>query len=524
MTQIANIFRKDLRRYWRESAVCIVFLVAYAWNDMRGWAAERDLATGSLRAIVDYRFLLGLLSVLLPGAWWFLITRVIQAESLAGDKQFWVTRPYEWKKLLAAKMLFLAGIINLPLLIVDVVLLAAAGFAPVHYVVGLLWMQLMVAAVIILPVLTLATVTATVVQMILTVLGIVLYLILVSALSSQIPSSGFAGSADSLQFILFIVTGLAVILCQYSRRRTSTSRWLIVAIALVVVLVVVATPYDAIVRRDFPTLTQGGRPPLQLTLLPPENEWRPAPSGEDGEKQATMLIPLAVSGIDEGSIVSVNAYRVSIETANGLRWHSGWESQGQTLFPDNKKTNVGFLLKKPIFEQMKPGPVTLRIQVALSAYRDANQRQFVVPQGEFLLSALGFCSAKLSFTRELRCRAPLRAPSSLLITSDLSETTCSAFGKESKATTRDIARYWHQSDAGPAEFGISPITTLNIYLSAQHETPGATISGICPGTPLTISSPEFSRAVRMELEFSTSVSETIVSDNHKATVLGLDLS
>jgi hypothetical protein len=30
MKQILNIFRKDLRRYWRESAVSVALLVAYA--------------------------------------------------------------------------------------------------------------------------------------------------------------------------------------------------------------------------------------------------------------------------------------------------------------------------------------------------------------------------------------------------------------------------------------------------------------------------------------------------------------
>jgi len=30
---------------------------------------------------------------------------VVHAESLVGDRQFWITRPYEWKKLLTAKAL-----------------------------------------------------------------------------------------------------------------------------------------------------------------------------------------------------------------------------------------------------------------------------------------------------------------------------------------------------------------------------------------------------------------------------------
>src|SRR5258708_1970566 len=144
MYQILNIFRKDLRRYWREIAVSVALLVAYAWNDVKGWAGERNMAAyGSIGGLVSHQFLSGLVVVLLPVAWAFLIVRVVQGEALVGDRQFWITRPYEWQKLLAAKVFFVVLTINLPLLIVDSVLLAKAGFPPAHYVVGLLWMQLL---------------------------------------------------------------------------------------------------------------------------------------------------------------------------------------------------------------------------------------------------------------------------------------------------------------------------------------------------------------------------------------------
>ena len=60
--------------------------------------------------------------------WFLLIVRVVHEEVLASDRQFWVTRPYEWKKLLAAKVLFLVVFVNLPLFIVQMVLLSKAGF------------------------------------------------------------------------------------------------------------------------------------------------------------------------------------------------------------------------------------------------------------------------------------------------------------------------------------------------------------------------------------------------------------
>src|SRR5229473_2455346 len=132
MKQILNIFKKDVRHYWRESVVSIALMAAFAWYDVRSWANEglTGYAYEAGSFFFDSRFLSGLVNVLLPISWAFVIVRVIQGESLVGDRQFWVTRPYEWKKLLAAKILFILVLINLPMLPAGMFLLFKAGFAP----------------------------------------------------------------------------------------------------------------------------------------------------------------------------------------------------------------------------------------------------------------------------------------------------------------------------------------------------------------------------------------------------------
>jgi hypothetical protein len=502
MKQIFNIFRKDLRRFWREIAVSLALLVMYSWNDARGWAGEGNVGYAGIGALISYQFLSGLVVVLLPIAWAFLIVRVIQGEALVGDRQFWITRPYEWKKLLAAKVLFVAFTINVPLLIADVVLLAKAGFPPAHYVNGLLWMQVLIALILILPIATLATITASVVHMILAVLGIVLYMIGVAALASVIPSSSFSDPVDFLLPTLLIAACVAVILWQYARRKTAGSRWLIVGLALAVVLVLVATPYNTIVNHEFPRLGPGELLPVQLALLPANSSQ--AAAVPEKEKEVVIQLPLSISGIAEDSIVVVSGVKFSLEAANGLRWNSGWVSQGNSLFPDQKSTEISFTLKKNFFERVKSYSVNTRISLALTEYRDENRREFVTPRGEFLMSGVGLCSAEASFVREIHCRSPLRRPSSMLITSDLSATTCPTREGESRAETREIVRDWHHnSDSGPAEFGISPVKTFDLYMWAQNESTRRMVAGICPGTPLLISNPEFVRRIGTELEINS---------------------
>ena len=506
MKQILNIFRKDLRRFWYEIAVSLALLATYSWNDARGWAGERNIAAsgGGIAALFDYQVLSGLVAVLLPIAWAFLIVRVVQGEALVGDRQFWVTRPYEWKKLLAAKVLFVAFTINVPLLIADVVLLAKAGFPPAHYVTGLLWMQVLIALILILPIATLATVTASVVQMILAILVVALYMICIAWLASVIPSSSFSGPVDSLEFALLIATCLAVILWQYARRKTATSRWMIVGLALAVALIVAATPYDAIVNHEFPRIRPGDPLPVQLALLPADSSQ--AAEVPDKEKEVAIQLPLSTAGMAEDSIVVLSGVKVLLEAPNGLRWNSGWVSYGQTeLFPDQWGTQVSFTLKKAFFEQVKSAPVRARISLALAEYRDKNRRDFVTPRGEFLMSDVGVCSADKAYKREIHCRAPLRTPSSMLITSDLSANTCPAREGESRAENRLIVRDWYQnSDSGPAEFGISSVKNVDFYLWVRnHNGARPVVAGICPGTPLLISNPEFVRSIGTELEINS---------------------
>ncbi len=502
MKQILNIFRKDLRRYWRESAVSVALLLAYAWNDMKGWAGERNVAAYGIGGLISYQFLSGLVVVLLPVAWSFLIVRVVQGEALVGDRQFWITRPYEWKKLLAAKVLFFVLAINLPLLIVDSVLLARAGFPPARYVVGLLWMQFLIWLGLILPIATLATVTTSVVQMILAALVIVLYMIGVAALVSVIPSSSFSDPADSLQLALLIATCVAVILWQYARRNTAGSRWLIAGLAVAVILILVATPYNAIVNREFPRLGPSEPLPVQLALLPPVKQYDG--NVPDSEKEVEIEIPFRVSGLADDSIVTVNGAMLAIEAPDGLHWNSGWQSRGWSLFREDKGTSINFTLKKKLFERIKSLGVKANISLALTVSHDQNRREFIVPQGAFVIPGVGFCATAGWYRLDIECRTPLRSPSSLLVTYDISQTACLAVREgDSRAKPGAISRDWREhSDSGPADFGISPVKTVRFGTVNNTSNAGA-VAGLCPGTPVVLSNPEPIGRDRIEVNLSS---------------------
>ena len=77
-----------------------------------------------------------LLPLGLPLVAWYLIARLIHAETLPGDRQFWITRPYRWQSLLGAKVLFVLVFLNLPMTVAD-----AAERSPSACVDGFLMLQ-----------------------------------------------------------------------------------------------------------------------------------------------------------------------------------------------------------------------------------------------------------------------------------------------------------------------------------------------------------------------------------------------
>src|SRR5262249_19848898 len=95
---------------------------------------------------------------------WYLVALLIHEEALAGARQFWITRPYSWKSLLAAKMLFIAIFVILPAFIADWAILSAGGFHPRTQIPGLLWRQAVMTSVVLLPAVAVAALTRSLAQ------------------------------------------------------------------------------------------------------------------------------------------------------------------------------------------------------------------------------------------------------------------------------------------------------------------------------------------------------------------------
>ena len=160
MKQILGIFVKDARHQWLEILISFAAILTLAFTYHSRWKTDAGLYTVSFSMFgLASRLPDLLIFFIVPLSWWLLTSRAIHEEKLVGDRQFWITRPYEWKKLLAAKLLFLAVFLYVPLFMAQCVILAQAGFSPFHFLPGLLYDSLLFMVVTVLPLVVLATVT-----------------------------------------------------------------------------------------------------------------------------------------------------------------------------------------------------------------------------------------------------------------------------------------------------------------------------------------------------------------------------
>lgn len=499
MNQILHIFRKDVRHHWLEISAALAALALYAWHEPTHWALQQGYST-------DFQsFIWNISPALVPIAWCFLIVRAVQGETLVGDRQFWVTRPYEWQKLLAAKFLFVLAFVNLPLFIADLILLQRAGFPPAPYLAGLLYMQLMMILILVLPTAAAATVTPSIGQFLLVVLGVVLCLIAAGALASEVPNMTVSPDGPlpgALLALLFFGTCLFVVVWQYARRKTWQSRVALCGMIVVVALVFVGTPYRTLIARAYP-LPENGQPPLaQFTFdAAAPHSHTDKDEANPVQQDVAIQLPMLVSGVAR-DLVAVRGISIAIESPDGFRSSPRWQPERSFLRPNQSYWWAHFTLDRKVFDRVKSVTVNLRVSLALTGYREDTERTVVTTANEFVVPGVGKCSIfQGGYWPDLNCRAPLKVPV-FLATIDAATTTCQPEpNKPLPAGTESSTGGDWDNDQQPADFEISPVAAFNLtFFPTDMSIQAPSSWKICPGTSVTFRTPHSYQNSRFEFE------------------------
>jgi hypothetical protein len=476
MKKILHIFTKDIRHFWPEVAGSLLITAMFSWMYPAQWLPANLMVRRLGTTFIPYSslsFLASTLTVLVPLSWWLLIARVIHAERLVGDNQFWLTRPYEWKELLAAKILFLAVFLVLPFVAAQCLLLIAAGFHPTSFLFGLLFNLLLTTGILIVPLVALAVVTSSFGRMTLTLLGVLIWVVCIAALSASFDNSNASSPyADRLSIPLVLCLGGSAIAIQYAVRRTWLARLLLLVLPLTITGIAFSVSGESLINQAYPR--PAGKPDLSLQLsLIADSHDKPTAWDIANSKDVEVRLPFRISGVRDGYAVIPNVVTVSVEAPDGLHWTSPWQAiYNQQYVPESRETAIDFKMSRLQYDRFKSMPVNLLLSFAMTEAHASAVTRIPVPAGDLPIAVPGFgiCTPQDAWgwstgqLHGLNCRYALSPPSLTYIKVLWSDDPCSDATAE--GNTGIFGTAWAGSlNNDPAEFGITSVWTSTISLS-----------------------------------------------------------
>src|SRR5882762_4492145 len=318
MRQALHIFKKDVRHLWFEIAVVISVVAAFTFTGARRALWLADPVTNRTAAWT-------LVMILLPLAWWTLIARAIHDEALPGDGQFWITRPYLWKSLLGAKALFILAFISIPMLLADGVIVRAYGLPLAAEMPALLWSQVLIAIVFVLPIAALSALTTGFVQLIFAILTPCVIALGVAIIAPDVVLGGFLGGSDWVKtyyaYLVITVAASAILVWQYSTRRTAAGRFLGVAAGILAVLGMTLIPWSVAFGLQSWLSKHRVDQSLVHVDFDSSNRWLTRVVIEGGDR-VRIELPFDITGLPPNMMASPEGFSVRLKGPDGTMWRA----------------------------------------------------------------------------------------------------------------------------------------------------------------------------------------------------------
>lgn len=494
MKQILRIFAKDVRQFWAEILITLALSAALVhlyphqwWNRIGGIELPRAV------------------SILLIMSWCLLIARVLHAEPVVGNRQFWLTRPYEWKKLLAAKLLFLAVFLAAPLVISQCLLLRAAGLHPLAAMHGMRFSLLLISGIFVAPLVAIAAVTSGLASTVTTAVAVLVGGLELASLHwrGDWPAGLSEWKFSLLPWLPWLALFLLLVCCvvllvQYALRRVWLARSILIGTLVVLTAagrIVIARPHDdqARIAQDIPPAAVGASAPLQLSFGPKELERSHAT--KFFADRVTVVGWLGLPPRAEGTVIDIDQLKVTFETSDGHRWSSVQTPPAPSLLlgenrmlADTQRMYYFLLMPVDEYNRFRSNPPTAHFSLSYTESSPDRVFRFPLPKGEVSLPGLGVCSQAKEPFAVFKCRSAFRLPTLTHADAEWSDAPCSP--SESELQSGKSISWMGSFDGPPAQFDILPIVFWNIDLPDRSGRWGREEKGprkyLCTGSPVTV--------------------------------------
>jgi hypothetical protein len=336
---------------------------------------------------------------LLPFAWIFLIAAVVLQERLPGTRQYWLTRPIGWRRLLAAKLLFVAVFVNAVWFLSDCVILFSLR-VPVHPLI-LLLRQIPLSVLLFLPAFCLACISSGLGQiamgLIVAVFAFVIDLLVPTIFHTHIDRSArlsitvidFGSEFSYWPWVALTAATLLIIILQFTRRATFAARLLfLIPLFGLIPITFLATvdggfPARPVLARD---LTASGEnvPSVSFDF---ESARRPAAVSEDAFNG--LQFPIRVQNLPPSLYIEGSG-------------SAAWPTYPTPAFLYSGPTGRWLRVYRP--KELPPAPVSVNAIIQLSVFKvEKTEAVKVRPNKNFSPVAGVFCRDDLPQDSSFAC-------------------------------------------------------------------------------------------------------------------------
>ena len=408
MRQSLHIFRKDARYLRIEIGLFLLVSAIYAWAGAR-----------QTYPIGGPAWLLAIAAI-------FLIARVVHAEPIPGDHQFWVTRPYHRLGLAGAKLLFIAAFVCAPICAAQIVILVAGGFPLLSAVPGLFWAQALIFFVGSILVAALASITSGTVLFMLSVLLLTAVgwiaeftfpiLIPTNALYRFPEPSALGWVREYVALALLALTGAFILHRQYRDRATTLSRAAgIVGICLAVSAFLWLPSSFAYAVQSSVTKPLASANSVQASVDPAlKSSGAEFVKDRDPQyRRVRIPLPIVVRGVPEGFVSRVDALSVSFQWPGKQPWKPdvspGVNPRSTSRGVSLEDGNV--LMDSGLYRENRAFPLILTGAVYITLFGETQTRTVTLRDGLVNMQDGLQCFVDLD---NLICRSVFRWPARLV--------------------------------------------------------------------------------------------------------------
>ena len=407
MRQALHILRKDLRGHWYEIAITIVVTAVFAYTGAMQAAIWRSGAQS--RGIAW-----DLVLLVLPLTWWALIARVIHAEALPGDRQFWLTRPYRRGSLLGAKTLLILLCVNVPMLLASAVIVSAYGFSISTTLPGLAWREVLLTAVFILPIAALSAITTGLVQLALALSAVAVAVLFWGLAAPGLSLRGFWFPLEWIRAYYGItvagMVAVAILIWQYMRRRTGATRSLAVAGIVLVAAGVATISWPAAFRIQSAFSKQRLDEHVINVRFAEQRKWATSIAAETDHVR--LNVPLIVEGVPADMSAKPEGLTASFVAPDGSTWKIQ-DDPPTAVVSEGQLTSLRTKLPKAFYERVKEVPLRVRGTLYLTLFGNPRTARLHFRDGFEDVPGAGRCEATQAPGRQnyfLLCDSAFRPP------------------------------------------------------------------------------------------------------------------